>query len=157
MPLGFEVWNGNALLLLVSAASCRIFSWPSARPPDYDRPSPYSGSVRTFRRPTRTAPCVQPWPPASEKIWFPSPSRRLRLGTRHRLGSFNNNMKYRGIEYTVVQGIGRQLWKWSVSVADVVTRGQAATKSEAVAEAERAIEGALSPKQLRLVPREDRD
>ena len=66
-------------------------------------------------------------------------------------------MKYRGIEYTVVQGIGRQLWKWSVSVADVVTSGQAATKSEAVAEAERAIDGALSPKQLRLVPREDRD
>ncbi len=24
-------------------------------------------------------------------------------------------MKYRGIEYTVVQGIGRQVWKWSVS------------------------------------------
>jgi hypothetical protein len=26
-----------------------------------------------------------------------------------------NDMKYRGIEHTVVQGIGRQLWKWSVS------------------------------------------
>jgi hypothetical protein len=63
-------------------------------------------------------------------------------------------MKYRDIEYTVVQGIGRQVWKWSVSVADVVTRGQAATKSEAVSEAERAIDRALAPKKLRLVPPE---
>ncbi len=48
-------------------------------------------------------------------------------------------------------------WKWSLSVADVVIRGQAATKSEAVAEAERAIDRALAPKKLRLVRREDRD
>jgi hypothetical protein len=40
----------------------------------------------------------------------------------------------------VVQGIGRQLWKWSASVADVMLRGEAATKSEAVAEAERTID-----------------
>jgi hypothetical protein len=40
----------------------------------------------------------------------------------------------------VAQGIGRQLWKWSASVADVMLRGQAATKSEAVAEAERTID-----------------
>jgi len=66
-------------------------------------------------------------------------------------------MKYRDFEYTVVQGLGRQLWKWSVSVADVVIMGRAATKSEAVAEAERAIDRALSRKKLRLVPREDRD
>jgi hypothetical protein len=55
-------------------------------------------------------------------------------------------MKYRGIEYAVVQGIGRQVWKWSASVAEVVISGQAATKSEAVAEAERAIDRALAPK-----------
>jgi hypothetical protein len=66
-------------------------------------------------------------------------------------------MKYRDIEYTVVQGIGRHVWKWSVSVADVVVRGQAATKPEAVAEAERAIDRALAPKKLRPVPRGDRD
>jgi hypothetical protein len=62
-------------------------------------------------------------------------------------------MEYRGIEYTVVQGIGRQVWKWSVSFeADVSVKGQAAIKSEAVAEAERAIDRALAPKKLRLVP-----
>jgi hypothetical protein len=59
-------------------------------------------------------------------------------------------MKYRGIEYAVVQGIGRHLWKWSVSFDANPVRGQAATKSEA-AEAERAIDRALAPKKLRLV------
>ena len=66
-------------------------------------------------------------------------------------------MKYRGIEYAVVQGVGRQVWKWSASVAEVVIGGQAATKSEAVSEAERAIDRALAPKKLRLVPPGDRD
>ena len=66
-------------------------------------------------------------------------------------------MKYRGIEYAVVQGIGRQVWKWSASVAEVVISGQAATKSEAASEAERAIDRALAPKKLRLVPPGDRD
>jgi hypothetical protein len=52
-----------------------------------------------------------------------------------------------------VQCIGRQVWKWSVSFdADVSARGQAAIKSEAVAEAERAIDRVLAPKKLRLVP-----
>ena len=41
-------------------------------------------------------------------------------------------MKYRDIEYTVVQGIERQMWKWSVAVADVVITGRAATRSDAV-------------------------
>ncbi len=30
---------------------------------------------------------------------------------------------YRGIEYAVVQGIGRQVWKWSASGDEVVIRG----------------------------------
>ncbi len=36
-------------------------------------------------------------------------------------------MKYRDIDYTVVQGIGRQLWKWSVSFDANPARGEAAT------------------------------
>ena len=43
----------------------------------------------------------------------------------------------------VVQGIGRQLWKWSASVAHVMLRGQAPTKSEAVVEAERTMDPKL--------------
>jgi hypothetical protein len=66
---------------------------------------------------------------------------------------FLKDMKYRGIEYTVIQGIGRQIWKWSVSLdTGVSVTGQAAIKSEAVAEAERAIDRALAPRKLRLVP-----
>jgi hypothetical protein len=65
-------------------------------------------------------------------------------------------MKYRDVEYTVVQGIQRQLWKWSFSIDQSITRGQAATKAEAVEEAERAIDRALAPKKLKRV-RSDRD
>ena len=63
-------------------------------------------------------------------------------------------MRYRDIEYTVVQGIGRQLWKWGFALEAKAVTGQAATKSEAIAKAERAIDRALAPKKLRLVRRE---
>jgi hypothetical protein len=64
-----------------------------------------------------------------------------------------NDMKYCGIEYSVVQGIGRHVWKWSVSLdTGVSVGGRTAVKSEAVAEAERAIDRALAPKKLRFVP-----
>ena len=61
-------------------------------------------------------------------------------------------MKYRDIEYTVVQGIERGVWKWSASVAGVVIMGQAAIKSEAVTAAEKAIDRALAAKKVRLIP-----
>jgi hypothetical protein len=61
-------------------------------------------------------------------------------------------MKYRDIEFTVVQGVGRHLWKWSASVADVVITGQAYSKLAAVVEAEKAIDRALAQKKVRLVP-----
>jgi hypothetical protein len=66
-------------------------------------------------------------------------------------------MKYRDIEYTVVQGIERGVWRWSVSVAGVMVMGQAATKSQAVTAAERAIDRALAVKRMRLVPPEHND
>jgi hypothetical protein len=61
-------------------------------------------------------------------------------------------MRYRDIEYAVVQGIGRNLWKWSASVANVVIAGQAHSKSAAVVEAEKAIDRVLAAKKVRLVP-----
>jgi hypothetical protein len=77
-------------------------------------------------------------------------SRRWRppalVGTRRGLA-----LKYKDVEYAVIQGIDRQLWKWSVSVGDIIVRGQAATKLEAVAGVERAIDRALAPKKLRLI------
>jgi hypothetical protein len=60
-------------------------------------------------------------------------------------------LKYRDVEYTVVQSIERQLWKWSLSLEGVFLRGQAATKAEAVTGAERAIDRALARKKVRLV------
>ena len=61
--------------------------------------------------------------------------------------SDSTDMKYRDIEYT--EGIGRQLWKWRFALEAKALTGQAATKAEAVAEAERAIDRALTPKKLR--------
>jgi len=61
-------------------------------------------------------------------------------------------VKYRDIEYAVVQSIDRGVWKWSASVAGVVMIGREATKSEAVAAAQNAIERALAPKKVRPVP-----
>jgi hypothetical protein len=52
-----------------------------------------------------------------------------------------DNVKYRGVEYTVVQGIGRGVWKWSASVEGVVVTGK--TRSAAVTAAEKAIDRAL--------------
>jgi hypothetical protein len=66
-------------------------------------------------------------------------------------------LKYRDVEYTVVQGLGGQLWKWGFALEAKTVTGQAATKAEAVAEAERAIDKALVPKKLKLVrPERDR-
>ena len=64
-------------------------------------------------------------------------------------------MRYRDIEYTVVQGIERRVWKWSASVACVMIMGQAATKSDAVAAAEKAIDRALALNKVRLITPED--
>ena len=61
-------------------------------------------------------------------------------------------MKYRDIEYTVLQGVERGVWKWTASVAGVVIMGQAANKSEAVTAAEKAIDRALAAKKVRLIP-----
>jgi hypothetical protein len=59
-------------------------------------------------------------------------------------------MEYRDIEYTLVQGIGRRLWKWSATVSGVKISGQGSTRDEAIADAEKAIDRALTPKKRRL-------
>jgi len=65
----------------------------------------------------------------------------------------SKQMKHRDIEYTLVQGVGRHIWKWSVVLdGSPSATGQAMTKAEAVSEAERAIDRALALKKIRLVP-----
>jgi hypothetical protein len=62
-------------------------------------------------------------------------------------------MKYRDVDYTIEQGLGRQIWKWTVKWdADRSAAGHAMTKAEAVGQAERAIDRAL---RLRLVLPQD--
>jgi hypothetical protein len=60
-------------------------------------------------------------------------------------------MRYRDVDYTIVQGRGRQLWKWGFAVENKSHTGEAATKAEAVSEAEHAIDRALSVGKLRVV------
>jgi predicted Zn-dependent protease len=59
------------------------------------------------------------------------------------------NMEYRDIEYTVVQGIERRVWKWSAFAAGAQISAQESVRSAAVAAAESAIDLALAdPRKL---------
>lgn len=64
-------------------------------------------------------------------------------------GIKRTGMRYRDVDYTIVQE--RQLWKWGFAVYNKSHTGEAATKTEAVSEAERAIDRALSLGKLRVV------
>jgi len=53
-------------------------------------------------------------------------------------------MEYRGVEFTVVQGLGRKLWRWYLMFNGVWLSGEAETQSAAVTEAQDAIDRAIS-------------
>ena len=55
-------------------------------------------------------------------------------------------MKYRDIDYTVVQGLGRLLWKWEFAIEGQAAKGQAKTKADAIRDAEHAIDKDLAIK-----------
>ena len=62
-------------------------------------------------------------------------------------------MEYRGIEYTVVQGVERGKWCWTVSLGDNISKsGQAIGKEKAVDQATHAINRALAVQKVQLVP-----
>ena len=62
-------------------------------------------------------------------------------------------MKYRDVEYSIVQSVERGKWMWSLSLdTNIKTSGQANNKPAAVIAAERAIDRALGPKKHRLAP-----
>jgi hypothetical protein len=64
-----------------------------------------------------------------------------------------NGMKYRDVEYSIIQGVERGKWMWSLSLdTNAKTSGQASNKPLAVIAAKRAINRALDPKKQRLVP-----
>jgi hypothetical protein len=51
---------------------------------------------------------------------------------------------YRGIEYAVVEGIGRYTWRWSAFIGGAVLTGQAHSKQAAMVSAEKAIDRTLA-------------
>jgi hypothetical protein len=64
-----------------------------------------------------------------------------------------NGMKYRDVEYSIIQGVERGKWMWSLSLdTNAKTSGQASNKPLAVIAAKRAIDRALDPKKQHLVP-----
>ena len=46
-------------------------------------------------------------------------------------------MLFSGIEYSVVQGIERRLWKWAATVSGIEISGDGSTRDEAIEKAKR--------------------
>jgi hypothetical protein len=62
-------------------------------------------------------------------------------------------MEYRGKQYTVVQGIQRSTWKWTVQLDEgIVKFGTAETRAAAMNSAVWLIDKALAPKKIRAKP-----
>ena len=62
-------------------------------------------------------------------------------------------MKYRGFEYTIIQGYQRGTWRWSVTLRDGQTKsGSISGKREALTRVERAINNEIEPRKQRLRP-----
>jgi hypothetical protein len=66
-------------------------------------------------------------------------------------------MKYRGVEYGIVEGTGGHMWRWPTLIGGAVKTGQAHSKKAAIAAAEKATDRALALKKVRLVPPERSD
>jgi hypothetical protein len=58
-------------------------------------------------------------------------------------------MLYRGIEYSVVQGIVRHHWKWAATVSGTKISGYGSTRDEAIDNAEKAIERAIQKQRFK--------
>ena len=58
-------------------------------------------------------------------------------------------MLYRGIEFSVVQGIERHLWKWAATVSGTKISGYGSTRDEAIDNAEKAIERAIQKQRFK--------
>ena len=58
-------------------------------------------------------------------------------------------MLYREIEYSVVQGIERRLWKWAATVSGTNISGQGSTRDEAIDKAKKAIARAIEKQRFK--------
>ena len=59
-------------------------------------------------------------------------------------------MEHRGVEYRIIQGIQRGLWKWSVETGTGTKSGISDSKDAAMAAAKRAIDNSRSKAEIRL-------
>jgi len=65
-------------------------------------------------------------------------------------------MEYRGKQYTIVQGLGRDSWKWTVHLDEkTVKSGQTKTHLPAMTNVVWLIDKALAPKQVKPIPPSD--
>lgn len=55
-----------------------------------------------------------------------------------------STMEYRGFEFSVVQGLGRNFWRWYANVNGIWISGDARTEVAAAVEARKAIDRVLS-------------
>ena len=58
-------------------------------------------------------------------------------------------MLYRGIEYSVVQGIERHHWKWAATVSGTEISGYGITRDDAIGNAEKAIDRAIQKQRFK--------
>ena len=67
-------------------------------------------------------------------------------------------MLYRWIEYSVVQGIERHLWKWAATVSGTKISGHGSTRDAAIENAKKAIARAIEKQRFKQnTGGEDRD
>ena len=58
-------------------------------------------------------------------------------------------MLYRGIEFSVVQGIERHLWKWAATVSGTKISGQSRTRDDAIDNAKKTIARAIQKQRVK--------
>ena len=58
-------------------------------------------------------------------------------------------MLYRGVEYSVVQGIEHHLWKWVATVSGTEISGEGITRDEAIEKAKKAIHRAIQEQRFK--------
>src|SRR6266540_6041449 len=64
-------------------------------------------------------------------------------------------MLYRGIEYSVVQGIERHLWKWAATVSGTKISGHGSTRDAAIENAKKAIARAIQKQRFKQIQMEE--
>ena len=90
------------------------------------------------------------WRQLSDAIAAPS-TNALKQSSWYRI-RVTRSARSAGVEYRIIQGIQRGLWKWSVETETGTKSGISDSKDAAMAAAKRAIDSALDPKKRKLPP-----